>query len=326
MSKPCLQPPSPYGKPILTEPTLKITSTAGKDGDTKSRQSPSAELLHKVKNDVKVKEERKEEQEVMLVSSEPATAATQQHHPTAHQPPSRCTDLPSPASLHSVHLPHSMPLSLSGVNQVNSFNLLDRTRVAPFMGISPLSSTRERLPHPGFTWDPLRDAYRSLDLHRRMDYQLRAEQSHRFPGIYEHERSYREREPHDYSHHEHLLEARREHERLRQAEERERMHIRDELDRARLHQLHQSPIEGHLPHMPPFMSPLGSMHYPRLSPSAAHNGMLNRTPPTAALSAPPPLVPTGSTRPTSPRRTTPLASSEPREYSPTHNPKEVEAR
>uniref|UniRef100_A0A8C4TFS4 Fibrosin-like 1 n=1 Tax=Erpetoichthys calabaricus TaxID=27687 RepID=A0A8C4TFS4_ERPCA len=302
MSKPCLQPPSPYGKPILTEPTLKITSTPGKDGDTKSRQSPSAELLQKVKNDVKVKEERKEEQEVM------------------------CTDLPSPASLHSVHLPHSMPLSLSGVNQVNSFNLLDRTRVAPFMGISPLSSTRERLPHPGFTWDPLRDAYRSLDLHRRMDYQLRAEQSHRFPGIYEHERSYREREPHDYSHHEHLLEARREHERLRQAEERERMHIRDELDRARLHQLHQSPIEGHLPHMPPFMSPLGSMHYPRLSPSAAHNGMLNRTPPTAALSAPPPLVPTGSTRPTSPRRTTPLASSEPREYSPTHNPKEVEAR
>ncbi|CAL8250466.1 unnamed protein product [Boreogadus saida] len=170
---------------------------------------------------------------------------------------------------------------------------------------------------------------KSLDLQRRMDFQLRAEQSHRFPSMYEQERAYREREAHDYQHHEHLLEVRREHERMRQqAEERERIHMREELDRARLHQLHQSPMEGHLPHMGPFMQHLGGMPYPRLSPSTGHNGLLNRTPPTAALSAPPPLVPAGGVRPASPRRTTPLTSAtqDPRDYSPSRNPKEVEAR
>ncbi|XP_058850115.1 autism susceptibility gene 2 protein-like isoform X8 [Acipenser ruthenus] len=326
MTKPAHQPPSPYGKPILTDAGLKL-----KDGERKAGEPPSAELLHKVKNDVKIKEERKEDQEVMVVSMEPPPSQPppQQQH-LHHQPP-RCTEMPSPASLHGVPLPHSMPLSMSGVHQVNSLSALDRARMAPFMGINPLVPGRDRVPPPGFTWDPLRDplreAYRNLDLQRRMDFQLRAEQSHRFPAMFEPERGYRDREPHEYSHHEHLLEARaREHERLRQAEERERMHLREELDRARLHQLHQSPIEGHLPHMPPFMSPLGGMHYHRLSPSAAHNGMLNRTPPTAALSAPPPLVSAGIPRPASPRRTTPLTASEPRDYSPSRKPKEVEAR
>lgn len=236
-------------------------------------------------------------------------------------------------------MPHSLPLSMSAMHQMGSLNVLDRARMAPFMGVSPLAAAaaaagRERLPHPAFSWDPLREAYRSLDLQRRMDLQLRAEQAQRsgFPpgapyGAEAAERSYREREPHDYAHHEHLLEVRREQERMRQqAEERERMHLREELDRARLHQLHQSPMEGHLPHMPPFMSHLGGMPYPRLSPSTGHNGLLNRTPPTAALSAPPPLVPSGSARPSSPRRTTPLTTQDPRDYSPSRNPKEVEAR
>ncbi|MBN3298918.1 AUTS2 protein, partial [Amia calva] len=263
------QPPSPYAKPILTDTGLKLggSLTPLKEGERK--EPPPGELMHKLKNDLKIKEERKEDQEVM--------------------------------------------------HQMGSLNVLDRTRMAPFMGVSPLAAGRERLPHTAF-WDPLREAW---SLQRRMDFQLRAEQAHRFPGVYDPERTYRDREPHDYSHHEQLLEVRREQERMRhQAEERERMHFREDLDRARLHQLHQSPIEGHLPHMPPFMSPLGGMHYPRLSPSAAHNGILNRTPPTAALSAPPPLVPAGSARPASPRRTT----SDPRDYSPSRNPKEVEAR
>lgn len=255
------------------------------------------------------------------------------HHPPLSQqppPPSpRCSDLPTHGSLHGVHMAHSLPLSMSAMHQMGSLNVLDRARMAPFMGVSPLAAAagRDRMPHQAFPWDPLREAYRNMDLQRRMDFHLRAEQAQCFPSIYEQERAYREREAHDYSHHEHMLEVRREHERMRQqAEERERQHLREELDRARLHQLHQSPMEGHLPHMPPFMPHLGGMPYPRLSPSTGHNGLLNRTPPTAALSAPPPLVPAGSTRAASPRRTTPLTTQDPRDYSPSRNPKEVEAR
>ncbi|XP_028851191.1 autism susceptibility gene 2 protein isoform X9 [Denticeps clupeoides] len=345
--EPCKQQhrsPSPYSKVLLSEPGIKMAGAPpipiSKDGDRKD--PPPSELLHKVKNDMKIKEERKEEQEVMVVGSEPATqtgvpppalppAGHHHHHlplPQQHPPPSpRCSELPTPPSLHGIPMPHSLPLSMSAMHQMGSLNVLDRARMAPFMGVSPLAAGRERLPHPAFPWDPLREAYRSLDLQRRMDFQLRAEQAHRFPGVYEADRAYREREPHEYSHHEHLLEVRREQERMRQqAEERERLHLREELDRARLHQLHQSPMEGHLPHMPPFMSHLGGMPYPRLSPSTGHNGLLNRTPPTAALSAPPPLVPTGGARPASPRRTTPLTTQDSRDYSPSHNPKEVEAR
>uniref|UniRef100_A0A3P9Q3Y6 Fibrosin like 1 n=1 Tax=Poecilia reticulata TaxID=8081 RepID=A0A3P9Q3Y6_POERE len=343
--KPTQRTPSPYSKAMINEQSMKLAGglpSAIKDIERK--EPPSAELLHKVKNDMKIKEERKEEQEVMVVSSEPAPQPAVQilpvpvsqpgnphhhHPPLSHQPPlpsPRGSDIPTPG-LHGVPMSHSLPLSMSAMPQMGSLNVLDRARMAPFMGVSPLAG-RERVPHTAFPWDPLREAYRSLDLQRRMDFQLRAEQGHRFPSMYEQERAYREREAHDYSHHEHLMEVRREHERMRQqAEERERLHLREELDRARLHQLHQSPMEGHLPHMPPFMPHLGGMPYPRLSPSTGHNGPLNRTPPTAALSAPPPLVPAGSARPASPRRTTPLTTTQdPRDYSPSRNPKEVEAR
>uniref|UniRef100_A0A8C4HML1 Fibrosin-like 1 n=1 Tax=Dicentrarchus labrax TaxID=13489 RepID=A0A8C4HML1_DICLA len=343
--KPAQRSPSPYSKAVINEQGMKMAGGPPPTlKDSERKEPPPAELLHKVKNDMKIKEERKEEQEVMVVSSEPAPQppgqalpahisqpANPHHHhpPLSQQPPlpsPRGSDIPAPG-MHGVPMAHSLPISMSAMPQMGSLNVLDRARMAPFMGVSPLAG-RERLPHPAFPWDPLREAYRSLDLQRRMDFQLRAEQGHRFPSVYEQERAYREREAHDYSHHEHLLEVRREHERMRQqAEERERLHLREELDRARLHQLHQSPMEGHLPHMPPFMPHLGGMPYPRLSPSTGHNGPLNRTPPTAALSAPPPLVPAGSARPASPRRTTPLTTTQdPRDYSPSRNPKEVEAR
>uniref|UniRef100_A0A3B3DUC6 Fibrosin like 1 n=1 Tax=Oryzias melastigma TaxID=30732 RepID=A0A3B3DUC6_ORYME len=343
--KPAQRSPSPYSKAVISEQSLKMTGGLPPTlKDNERKEPPPPELLQKVKNDMKIKEERKEEQEVMVVSSEPPPHPPMQalpapvsqpgnphhHHPPLSQqhplPSPRGTEIPAPG-LHGVPMAHSLPLSMSAMPQMGSLNVLDRARMAPFMGVSPLAG-RERLPPTAFPWDPLREAYRSLDLQRRMDFQLRAEQSHRFPSVYEQERAYREREAHDYSHQEHLLEVRREQERMRQqAEERERLHLREELDRARLHQLHQSPIEGHLPHMPPFMPHLGGMPYPRLSPSTGHNGPLNRTPPTAALSAPPPLVPAGSTRPASPRRTTPLPTTQdPRDYSPSRNPKEVEAR
>lgn len=319
-TKPVIQSVSPYSKPALSE-SLKLSNLMNKDLERKPELLTD---LQKIKNDVKVKEERKEESDVLVVSSE-----TSQHPRSAEHPP--------PSSLHGLPLPHTMaaamPISMGSVHQMNNMNVLERSRMmTPLMGMNPLTG-RERLPHPGFSWDPmrdpLRDAYRSLDLHRRMDFQLRADPIHRFPtasGFYDHERSYRDREPHDYNH-ENLLEARREQERLRQAEERERLHLREELERARIHHLHTSPIESHLAHMPSFMSHLSGMHYPRLSPSAAmHNGILNRNPPTAALSAPPPLVPASSTRPSSPRRTTPLTNPESRDYSPSRNAKEVEAR
>lgn len=337
--KPAQRSPSPYSKAVINEQSMKmVVGPPPTLKDSERKEPPPADLLHKVKNDMKIKEERKEEQEVMVVSSEPAPQPPAQvlpgpisqsvnphhHHPPLshqpHLPPLRGSDIPAPG-LHGVPMAHSLPLSMSAMPQMGSLNVLDRARMAPYMGVSPLAG-RERLPHPAFPWDPLREAYRSLDLQRRMEMQFSGQ---RFPSMYEQERAYREREAHDYSHQEHMLEVRREHERMRQQAE-ERLHLREELDRARLHQLHQSPMEGHIPHMPSFMPHLGGMPYPRLSPSTGHNGPLNRTPPTAALSAPPPLVPAGSARSASPRRTTPLTTQDPRDYSPSRNPKEVEAR
>ncbi|KAE8634848.1 hypothetical protein XENTR_v10002451 [Xenopus tropicalis] len=326
-SKPVIQSVSPYGKPALSD-SLKLSNLVGKESE-KKLELPSD--FQKIKSDVKVKEERKEDSDVLVVGSEPPNPA----RTIEPQPPA------PPSSLHGLALHHtmaaSMPLQMGGVHPMSNLNMLDRTRVmTPLMAMSPLAG-RERLPHTGFGWDPmrdpLRDAYRTLDLQRRMDFHLRADSMHRYPAtaaasFYDHERSYRDREPHDYSH-EQLLEARREQERLRQADERERerLHLREEIERARMHHLHSSPLESHLAHMPSFMPHLSSVPYPRLSPSSAmHNGILNRTPPTAALSAPPPLVPASNTRPASPRRTNPLTNSEARDFSPSRNPKEVEAR
>ncbi|XP_063820753.1 fibrosin-1-like protein isoform X2 [Pseudophryne corroboree] len=326
-SKPVIQSVSPYSKPVLSE-SLKLSNLVGKDSERKPELPAD---LQKIKSDVKVKEERKEDSDVLLVSSEPPLPVRTMEH----QPP------PPPTSLHGLPLHHtmaaSMPIQMASVHQMNNLNMLDRSRVmTPLMGMSPLTG-RERLQHAGFAWDPvrdsLRDAYRTLDLQRRMDFHLRADGMHRYQAtaaanFYDHERSYRDREPHDYSH-EQLLEARREQERMRHADERERerMHLREEIERARMHHLHSSPLESHLAHMPSFMPHLSSVPYPRLSPSSAmHNGILNRTPPTAALSAPPPLVPASNTRPASPRRTNPLTSSDTRDFSPSRNPKEVEAR
>jgi hypothetical protein len=96
---------------------------------------------------------------------------------------------------------------------MGSLDSLDRTRMmTPFMDLSPIPGG-ERFPYPSFHWDPmrdpLRDPYRELDLHRRdplgRDFLLRGDPLHRLsaPRLYEAERSFRDREPHDYSHHHH---------------------------------------------------------------------------------------------------------------------------
>ncbi|XP_061240415.1 fibrosin-1-like protein isoform X6 [Bos javanicus] len=168
--------------------------------------------------------------------------------------------------------------------------------VPPQPGPGPAG--RER---PAFAWEPPRDAYRGPELPRRAP-----------PGpgpaalLEPPERPYRDREPHDYSP-----------ERLREAR-------RDELERARAAHLDGATL----------LPALGALHYPRLAPAALHNSLLARTPPTAAaaLGAPPPLVAAGGppTPPGQPRsRTTPLgarAPGEARDYSPSRNPQEVEAR
>lgn len=185
----------------------------------------------------------------------------------------------------------------------------------------------------------MRDPYRELDIHRRdplgRDFLLRNDPLHRLstPRLYEADRSFRDREPHDYNHHHHhhhhplSVDPRREHERGAHLEERERLHmLREDYEHPRLHPVHPASLDGHLPH-PGLITPgLPSMHYPRISPTAGHqNGLLNKTPPTAALSAPPPLISTLGGRPVSPRRTTPL-SAEIRERPPSHTLKDIEAR
>lgn len=256
---------------------------------------------HQKKNsEVKVKEERKEEQD----------GATERasEHPT-HAP-----------STPNLHPPSSMPMpmSVAGVHPINSISSLERTRVvAPFMGISPIPGA-DRFPYPAFHWDPMRDPYRGLDIHRR-DLLLRNDPLHRLaaPRLYEAERSYRDREPHDFNRdhiHPLALEQRREHERAH-LEERERLNmLREDYEHGRLHPaMHHPALDGHLPHPAQgLMAPgLPGMHYSRVSPSAAaahQNGILNKTPPAASLSAPPPLIPTLGARPGSPRRTTPLTA------------------
>lgn len=253
---------------------------------------------HQKKNsEVKVKEERKDEQE----------GATER--------------APSTPNLHP---PSSMPLPMAmpGVHPINSISSLDRTRVvAPFMGISPIPGA-ERFPYPAFHWDPMRDPYRGLDIHRRdplaRELLLRNEPLSRLAGprLYEAERSYRDREPHDFNrdHHPLSLEQRRDLERI-PLDERDRLNmLREEYEHGRLPPMHHPALDGHLPHPAPgLIAPgLPSMHYSRVSPSAvaaatAHqNGILNKTAATASLSAPPPLIPSLG-RPGSPRRTTPLA-------------------
>ncbi|XP_074061281.1 fibrosin-1-like protein isoform X4 [Macrotis lagotis] len=316
-AKPAVQSVSPYGK---AGPAEGLKPAPAKEAERPPEPGDPA----KAKGDVKVKEERKEEGEVLLVGTEPPR------------------EPPGPHALPLAHaLAGAVPLAVGGVG------VLERARVmTPLMGVSPLPA-RERLPPPPtFSWeplrDPLRDAYRGLELPRgvdlprglelprgvdlprglelprRLDLQLRPDALHRLPpaALYEPERpGYRDREPHDYSP-ESLLEARRE------QQERERERLREELERARAHHLHAPGLEP-LPHVPPFVPHLAGVAYPRLSPSASglHNGLLGP----AGLSAPPPLVPAG-TRAASPRRTTPLPAAEARDYSPSRNPKEVEAR
>lgn len=225
----------------------------------------------------------------------------------------------------NLHPPSSIPvpMGMAGVHPINSISGLERTRVvAPFLGVSPIPGA-DRFPYTAFHWDPMRDPYRALDMHRReplgRDMLLRNDSLHRLaaPRLYEAERSYREREPRDFHReHPHPLA----HERA-PLDEHDRLSVlREDFEHGRLHSaMHHPALDGHFPHPTPgLMAPgLPGMHYSRVSPTAAaaattaathQNSILNKTPPTASLSAPPPLIPTLGAQASSPRRTTPLAT------------------
>ncbi len=293
-------------------------------GLTRDVLEKKSDITYEKKNsEIKVKEERKEEQE----------------GPTERSPEQRSTPQAPPPPPAALHPPSSMPvpMGMANMHPINSISSLERTRmVAPFMGISPIPGA-ERFPYPAFHWDPMRDPYRGLDIHRRdplaRDLLLRNDPLHRLaaPRLYEAERLYRDREPHDFNRdHPHglILEQRREHERAH-LEERERLRmLREDYEQGRLHPMHHPALDGHLPH-PGLMAPgLPSMHYSRISPSSAmaiQNGILNKTPPTASLSAPPPLIPSLGARSMSPRRTTPLGTDI-RDRPSSHTHKDIEAR
>ena len=320
--------PSPYVRTPVVE-SARPNSTSSREAEP--RKGEPAYENPKKSSEVKVKEERKEDHD--LPPEAPQT------HRASEPPPPNSSSSVHPGPLASM----PMTVGVTGIHPMNSISSLDRTRMmTPFMGISPLPGG-ERFPYPSFHWDPirdpLRDPYRELDIHRRdplgRDFLLRNDPLHRLstPRLYEADRSFRDREPHDYSHHHHhhhhplSVDPRREHERGGHLDERERLHmLREDYEHTRLHSVHPASLDGHLPH-PGLITPgLPSMHYPRISPTAGNqNGLLNKTPPTAALSAPPPLISTLGGRPVSPRRTTPL-SAEIRERPPSHTLKDIEAR
>lgn len=278
-----------------------------------SLDRPNGSLGRELERKVGVFEHQKKNSEVKVKEEQDGVAER------TSEPPFQTPSTPN------LHPPSSIPVhtGMAGVHPINSISSLERTRVvAPFLGVSPIPGA-DRFPYTAFHWDPMRDPYRALDMHRReplgRDLLLRNDSLHRLaaPRLYEAERSYREREPRDF-HREHLHPLAHERAPL---DEHDRLSVlREDFEHGRLHSaVHHPALDGHFPHPTPgLMAPgLPGMHYSRVSPTAAaaattaatyQNSVLNKTPPTASLSAPPPLIPTLGARASSPRRTTPLAT------------------
>ena len=85
--KPIHRSPSPYSKAINLDTGHKTASAPPPQNKDVDRKEPPSEMIHKVKNDMKIKEERKEEQEVMVVGSEPSPQPSVPPPPPA--PPTR---------------------------------------------------------------------------------------------------------------------------------------------------------------------------------------------------------------------------------------------
>ncbi|XP_030064909.1 putative fibrosin-1 [Microcaecilia unicolor] len=248
-------------------------------GDHKQQMTP--ELAGK-KHEVKVKEEKKDDHDVVLTGFEIAQ-------------PSRTNGALNAGVGHSqtaMHLPLHMPPA-----RVHSLSVFERPRgMTPFLG-HPVG-VADRFPHASYALETWREPYRSVELERRellsRELALRADPLQRLasPRFYE-------REP----------------ERAGIMEERAHI-LREDYERAHLYSVHPSGLEAHLaPHHSLLTAGLSGPLYSRISPSMMHhNGILSKAPPLNMLSAPPPLIPS-STRPGSPRRTTPLTASDIRDLS-----------
>uniref|UniRef100_A0A4W5QG64 Fibrosin-like 1 n=1 Tax=Hucho hucho TaxID=62062 RepID=A0A4W5QG64_9TELE len=283
-----------------SSPALEVQDRGSSTPYTTVKNHQSSENTQTLKGPLNIKQERRDEPEVMAVPPE-STLLLPPGHSQAPYPSLRRNHFPTAGMLQSSHLPHSLPLSMSPVHPVSSLSAMERAHIQPFMGVSTLAAGRNHRvsPHLSGPWDPLRDPYRGLYL-----------QSQQVHMTYDPERGHRQREQHP--HPQQYLQDKH-----RQAEE-----------RARLHQLQGSPMEGHLAHTPTFVSSLGGVMYPRLSPSAPHSGHLNRVPQTVTLSAPTLLVPTSTTttpgRPATPRKTTPTSAPPSGDPTPSCKAKEVE--
>lgn len=276
----------------------------------------SSETCSSFKTPGRLKQEQRGESE-MVAGTTDRTLLTVSAPPGPCQPPSQA---PRPSSGHSTFpnagglqgtlLPHSLPLPMTPRHPVSSLSVLEQGRGQPFTGVSPQSGCQEHLAPPlPSPWEPMRerDPYRGLYLRSQL-------------LTYDPERGQRRREAPSQP---------RIKDRRKQTEQ-----------RARLHQLQGSPMEGHLAHTAPSMSSVDGAVHPCLSPSATHSHHLNRAPPTSIESAPPPLVSiatdtitrtdstpsTGNGRPASPSRATPSDQAPPSGDLPFSKPKEVEAK
>lgn len=251
---------------------------------------------------VKVKEEKREDQESPEVKP-PAK--------TLEKPPQgRRTPGMQPSSLSLI----PVPVGVTGVP-----NSLDRTRLlAPFMGMSPFPGA-ERLPYSPQHWDPMRNMYRGVDFPQKdpipKELLMRADPLHRAMAgqhVY----------PRDPLFHSLALEQQR-----NQLEERQRLALlREESERGRLLALHHAALEPHLAHPGLLPTAYPSPLFPRLGlHPGPHYSTLHKTLPPGFIHAPPPsLLPAIPSRPTSPRRTTPLPDRQDRSISHPHRDTEAQ--
>ena len=136
------QSPSPYSKAALGEAGMKMAGGGPpptlKDGERKD--TPATDLMLKVKNDMKIKEERKEEQEVMVVSSEPAS----------HPPPAPAPPIPS---MHPGHPHHHHTLNTSTPARTERGSVWRRDCVTPY---KPRQADRQTGTHSQSTRESVR--------------------------------------------------------------------------------------------------------------------------------------------------------------------------
>lgn len=267
---------SPQQQKIRVERRSSDGSQWEPDAKRSRLEAEHAKSVH-----VKVKEERKEIQDSPEI-----------------KPPSKVMEKP----VQDRRTPGMQPLPMSSMpvplGMAGFPHGLERTRLTPLVGMSPLSGA-ERFSYPPQHWDPIRSMSRGLDICQKdpvaKELLLRGDPLQR---VY----------PREPLLHPLMLEQQQ----RCQLEERHRLALlREESERSRLLALHHhAALETQLAHPGLLPAPYASPLFPRLAlPHAAPYGTLSKAlHPTGYIHAPPlPLLHGMPMRPPSPRRTTPLA-------------------